>query len=73
MAKNMECSDCEHVQLVGFIENGLSGYPDPHAKCAGCGAVGKFHFLPGAAARRRREAADIAAANASIPQRSRVL
>lgn len=50
MARFYECSGCEHAQLVGVIDNGLpAGYADPHAHCENCGAVGKFHFVPGAA------------------------
>lgn len=47
MALRLECSNCLHVQLVGLIDNGLSGFPDPHSRCEGCGQVGTFHYLPG--------------------------
>ena len=47
MASSYECSDCQHVQIVGVIDNGRSGYADPHAVCEGCGSVGHFHFAPG--------------------------
>jgi hypothetical protein len=43
-----ECSACEHVQVVGVIDNGRSGFADPSARCGLCGAVGKFAFAPGA-------------------------
>jgi hypothetical protein len=33
--------------VVGVIDNGRSGYANPHAKCDGCGAIGQFHFAPG--------------------------
>jgi hypothetical protein len=47
MARAYECSECWLVQMVGVIDNGLSGYADPHVVCKGCGAVGQFHFAPG--------------------------
>lgn len=47
MASAYECSKCQHVQVVGVIDNGRSGYANPHAKCDGCGAIGQFHFAPG--------------------------
>lgn len=59
MARFYECSKCEHRQLVGVIDNGLpSGYADPGAVCEKCGAVGHFHFGPGAAVRQRSQIAN---------------
>ena len=44
----LECSDCEHTQVVGMIAGGIIEIPDPHTVCGGCKRVGSFHFLPGA-------------------------
>lgn len=60
MACAYECSECEHVQLVGVLDNGLSGLADPHVVCESCGAVGQFHYRPGYAAKTRAVAAGIA-------------
>lgn len=45
MARRMECDECQHVQMVGIISNGLpAGFPDPHKKCENpeCNSVGRF-------------------------------
>ncbi|OGL32999.1 hypothetical protein A3F64_03085 [Candidatus Saccharibacteria bacterium RIFCSPHIGHO2_12_FULL_42_8] len=53
MALMMECDECQHVQSVGIIENGLpGGYPNPHQKCEKCGTAGRYS-APGA--RKRLE------------------
>jgi len=59
MARFYECSECEHSQLVGIIDNGLpAGFADPDARCENCGLVGKFHFAPGSAKRLRESIAN---------------
>lgn len=60
MARFYECSECEHAQLVGVVDNGLSGYADPRVACENCGAAGKFHFAPGFAALLRANAVQVA-------------
>lgn len=43
MALMMECDECDHVQSVGIIDNGLpSGFPDPHHICENCGSKGRY-------------------------------
>ncbi|HUC87457.1 MAG TPA: hypothetical protein VMR75_04065 [Candidatus Saccharimonadales bacterium] len=59
MAINLECSECEHVQSVGQIDNGLGGHPDPKTTCKNCGAKGSFHFIPGTKAQARRRAEEL--------------
>lgn len=44
MARNVECHNCGHVQLVGIIENGRSGYPNPKARCRRCLRRGGFRW-----------------------------
>jgi hypothetical protein len=59
MARFYECIECEHAQLVGIIDNGLpAGFADPDARCEKCGAVGTFHFGPGAARQLRESMAN---------------
>jgi hypothetical protein len=65
MARAYECSECWLVQTVEVIDNGLSGYADPHVVCNGCGAVGQFHFAPGTCERTAAMVADLADALAS--------
>lgn len=49
MALNQECHHCGHIQLVGLIENGRSGFPDPRARCEKCKRRGTFYYpSPGA-------------------------
>lgn len=47
MGRSYECSVCEHVQVVGVVENGLSGFADPQAVCGACGTRGSFRYGPG--------------------------
>lgn len=55
MALMMECDECEHVQSVGIIENGLpGGYPNPHQKCEECGTAGRYS-APGAKKRLEKQ------------------
>jgi len=55
MALMMECDECEHVQSVGMIENGLpGGYADPHQKCEKCGTTGRYS-APGAKKRLQEQ------------------
>lgn len=63
-----ECAQCEHVQLVGVIDNGLpGGFADPDTVCEHCGAVGRFHFAPGTTKRMAEQAADIARYVVDLP------
>lgn len=51
----MECDECECVQSVGIIDNGLpGGYPNPHQKCEECGTPGRYS-APGAKKRLREQ------------------
>lgn len=73
MARMYECENCEHVQLVGVIDNGLSGFADPDARCEGCGNVGSFFFGPGAAARIRHIGATMVEVLPPDPEAFRLL
>lgn len=58
MARAYECSKCEHVQVVGVIDNGFpAGYADPRAVCENCGTTGSFRFAPGWIASTRNQIA----------------
>ncbi len=55
MALMMECDECEHVQSVGIIDNGLpGGFPDPYHECEKCGSKGRYS-LPGAKKRMKEQ------------------
>jgi hypothetical protein len=54
MAIMMECDACEHPQLVGLIDNGIGGFPNPHQKCEKCGVAGRYS-APGAKKRLEGE------------------
>ncbi len=70
MATMVECSICEHAQMVGMIANGLSaGFPDPQAVCENCGAVGKFLFAPGFRASLRAGLENAVCATCRLPTR----
>jgi hypothetical protein len=68
MALMMECAGCLHVQMVAIIPNGRGGFPDPHHTCTQCPSVGRYS-LPGAAARRDAQIAELAVAltHVSLP------
>lgn len=61
MAQALECSECEHVQIVGLVPGGITsrGIPDPHVACEGCGRTGTITLAPGYAAEQRRRMAPI--------------
>lgn len=61
MAQALECSDCEHVQVVGIVPSGIGGFADPQTVCESCGAVGKFDFVPGTKAAMQTQASEMAA------------
>lgn len=57
MARMMECDECQHVQMVGIIPNGLpAGFPDPHKECENpeCSSVG-LYSTPGSNKRMQEQ------------------